>query len=425
MISPVRPTAVVERLHLRQRVLPVGAVDDQHHLVRCTRHRLVLRALDAFQLFHQMLLRRQAAGSVGNQHVDAARLCGGHRIENHRGRIAAALRDDLDLIARAPDRELFARRSAERVAGRQQHRLALARNHLASLPIEVVLPAPLTPAHHHDKRPTPARSRSCLRPGQQPSELVTQCAPHFVLRLQPLQLDAVRSASISCAAVATPTSAPINATSSSSRNSSSTTPPENSPTMLTRVLVRPRLESRQPAALRRSGRPGTYHRAMAKGRTKSESKGEKADPRDRPSKALGRRSIEQCNKAPRCNTPRPSGAPHRVRIIGGHWKRTPLPVADVRRFASDARPRARNAVQLDRAPMFRRSSDSSRRSICLPAPARWVSSLPRAVLRHVTLIENNRHLVDQLSRQRKLAADQIEIVAGDALTAAAAGRGFV
>ena len=41
--------------------------------------------------------------------------------------------------------------------------------------------------------------------------------------------------------------------------------------------------------------------------------------------------------------------------------------------------------------------------------------------RHVTLIESNRQLVDQLSQtKRKLAADQIEIVAGDAL--AAAGR---
>ncbi len=39
--------------------------------------------------------------------------------------------------------------------------------------------------------------------------------------------------------------------------------------------------------------------------------------------------------------------------------------------------------------------------------------------RHVTLIESNRQLVDQLSQtKRKLAADQVEIVAGDALSAA-------
>ena len=41
--------------------------------------------------------------------------------------------------------------------------------------------------------------------------------------------------------------------------------------------------------------------------------------------------------------------------------------------------------------------------------------------RHVTLIEVNRRLADQLSQtKRKLAADQVEIVSGDAL--AAAGR---
>ena len=41
--------------------------------------------------------------------------------------------------------------------------------------------------------------------------------------------------------------------------------------------------------------------------------------------------------------------------------------------------------------------------------------------RHVTLVENNRRLVEQLLQtKRKLAADQVEIVPGDAL--AAAGR---
>ena len=42
--------------------------------------------------------------------------------------------------------------------------------------------------------------------------------------------------------------------------------------------------------------------------------------------------------------------------------------------------------------------------------------------RHVTLIENNRRLVEQLSQmKRKLAADQVEIVAGDALSRPRAG----
>jgi 16S rRNA (guanine(966)-N(2))-methyltransferase RsmD len=39
--------------------------------------------------------------------------------------------------------------------------------------------------------------------------------------------------------------------------------------------------------------------------------------------------------------------------------------------------------------------------------------------RHVSLIENNRQLVEQLlSTKRKLVADQVDVIAGDALTAA-------
>ena len=57
------------------------------------------------------------------------------------------LRDHRDAVALAPDRELLARRRAERVAGREQHRQCPCDWKIfASLPIEVVLPAPLTPA---------------------------------------------------------------------------------------------------------------------------------------------------------------------------------------------------------------------------------------------------------------------------------------
>ena len=110
-------------------------------------------------------------------------------------------------------------------------------------------------------------------------------------------------------------------------------------------------------------------------------------------------------------------APNRVRIIGGHWKRTPLAVADI--------------------PALRPTPDRVRETLF-----NWIEHLLPALqdvrgldlfagtgalgfelasrgARHVTLIENNRQLVEQLSQtKRKLAASQIEIVAGDALSAA-------
>ena len=119
MISPVNSDRGVECLYLCERILPVGAVDDQNDLMGCAGHRFVLRALDPFQFFHQVLLRRQASGGVGNQYVDPARLRGGHCIEHDRCRITAALRDHFDVISRTPDRELFACRGAKGVARRQ------------------------------------------------------------------------------------------------------------------------------------------------------------------------------------------------------------------------------------------------------------------------------------------------------------------
>ena len=108
----------------------------------------------------------------------------------------------------------------------------------------------------------------------------------------------------------------------------------------------------------------------------------------------------------------------RVRIIGGQWKRTLLPVSD--------------------APGLRPTPDRVRETLF-----NWIGHLiPRIETVHgldlfagtgalgfelasrgaqrVTLIEANRRLVDQLTQtKRQLAAEQIEIVAGDALSLAA------
>lgn len=106
----------VEGLHLGKRVLTIGAVDDENRLVRSAGHGLVLGAADSAQLFHEVDLGGQAAGGVGDDDVGAARLACAHGVEDDCGRIAALLGDDFDLVAVAPDGELFAGGGSERVA---------------------------------------------------------------------------------------------------------------------------------------------------------------------------------------------------------------------------------------------------------------------------------------------------------------------
>jgi 16S rRNA (guanine(966)-N(2))-methyltransferase RsmD len=112
------------------------------------------------------------------------------------------------------------------------------------------------------------------------------------------------------------------------------------------------------------------------------------------------------------------GAPQRIRIIGGAWKRTPIPVAD--------------------APGLRPTPDRVRETLF-----NWIAHLvpDLAALRgldlfagtgalgfelasrgasHVTLVERDPQVAARLRALReKLAAAQIDIVTGDALAAAA------
>ena len=154
---------------------------------------------------------------------------------------------------------------------------------------------------------------------------------------------------------------------------------------------------------------------MAKGRSESESKGDKAARKS--SETPGRPSIGSVTKRSLANTT--SRAKHRVRIIGGQWKRTPLPVADS--------PGLRPTPDRVRETLFNwighlvPALDSVRGLDFFAGTGALGFELASRGARHVTLIEVNRRLADQLSQtKRKLAADQVEIVSGDAL--AAAGR---
>jgi hypothetical protein len=143
---PVTLIALSKALTCCQGVLADVGVEHQQRFVRALGLGLLDHPAHLGDFFHQVQLGRQAAGGVGQHDVDAARLGGGNGIEDHGRRVAGFLRDDRHVVALAPGLQLLAGSGAEGVAGGQQHALALAWKYLASLPMEVVLPAPLTPA---------------------------------------------------------------------------------------------------------------------------------------------------------------------------------------------------------------------------------------------------------------------------------------
>ncbi|HVE88579.1 MAG TPA: 16S rRNA (guanine(966)-N(2))-methyltransferase RsmD [Burkholderiaceae bacterium] len=110
--------------------------------------------------------------------------------------------------------------------------------------------------------------------------------------------------------------------------------------------------------------------------------------------------------------------PNRVRIIGGSWKRTPLAVADVhglRPTPDRVRETLFNWIEhLIPALEAVRALD-----LFAGTGALGFELASRGALR-VTLVENSRRVADQLAQTKhKLAADQIDIITGDALSAAA------
>ncbi len=113
-----------------------------------------------------------------------------------------------------------------------------------------------------------------------------------------------------------------------------------------------------------------------------------------------------------------ANAPHRVRIIGGRWKRTNLPVADV----AGLRPtpdRVRETI-FSWIEHFVPNLGAARGVDLFAGSGALGFELASRGAARVTLIESNRQLVDQLQRMKlKLAADEIDIVAGDALAIAA------
>ena len=161
---------------------------------------------------------------------------------------------------------------------------------------------------------------------------------------------------------------------------------------------------------------------MAKGRSKSE--GAAREPRERPSEgsvtkhrvravATGTNPLRDARAAHQYASP-----PHRVRIIGGRWKRTPLPVADV----AALRPTPDRVRETLFSWIEHLVPDlGAARGVDLFAGTGALGfELASRGAQRVTLVESSRQLIDQLMQTKhKLAADSIDIVAGDALAVAA------
>ena len=120
------------------------------------------------------------------------------------------------------------------------------------------------------------------------------------------------------------------------------------------------------------------------------------------------------SKGPSRSGGRSASAPSNVRIIGGRWKRTPLAVVD----APGLRPspdRVRETVFNWLAHFVPDPSSVSGLDLFAGTGALGFELASRGAA-HVTLVEGNPALEAQLQRaKRKLAADTVTIVRGDAL----------
>ncbi len=116
------------------RVLTDGAVEHQQHFVGRRGVQPGEHPFDLLQFVHQMNLGVEPARRVRDQDIDVACLGGLEAVEDHCGRFGTGLlRDDRYPIALRPHLELFARRRAKGIAGRQHHRTPLSQQPVGQL----------------------------------------------------------------------------------------------------------------------------------------------------------------------------------------------------------------------------------------------------------------------------------------------------
>jgi hypothetical protein len=156
--------------------------------VRCAFHGFALRASNAGKFFHEVGLRRQASGRIGNDNIGAASAARRDGVENNSGRISAALRDHVNLVAFAPDGQLFARGGAEGVGSGKQHCLILSGKPLCDFPDRSGFACTIDAGHHDHQRLGRIQIHGFLRRKQDAFDFIAQCCTHFLARFEALEL---------------------------------------------------------------------------------------------------------------------------------------------------------------------------------------------------------------------------------------------
>ena len=115
----------MKALRLGQRVLALARIEHEQHLVRRGWIEPRDDTLDLLDLVHEARRRVQAAGGVCDDDVDIARASRDERVVNDRRRVRPGLLcDDWRAGAFAPLLQLLDGGRAERIRGREEHRIA-------------------------------------------------------------------------------------------------------------------------------------------------------------------------------------------------------------------------------------------------------------------------------------------------------------
>ena len=123
--QPGKLHRLVELFGLVDGVLAGAGIEHQQHFMRRGLVQLAHDPADLLQLLHQVVFGVQAAGGVGDQHVNTTRFGSLHRIEDHRSRVGAGVLGDYrNVVALPPDLQLLHGSRAEGVASSKHDFLA-------------------------------------------------------------------------------------------------------------------------------------------------------------------------------------------------------------------------------------------------------------------------------------------------------------